>query len=372
AKKWISQQLHRAGATDALTQMFQTLESPEKTGLSDQRYVEAALQFIARLGFDLDRVKEETIILKKAPGVTTWQIGSRVHLISQRTDVYALSAEAGYVWRHLAFERPLLETVHATRAEIEDAAGILAGFHQYGLVKLRQQGRSEIRLRRACVPAPSSGGSAVVGIEGLSFGSREKTSIKLAPISARRFAAAGMELVYVNMIVENAREDALGALQDEQWQVFERSVRRMLRFACRAALSAAGINPLPPVEEVLLRALELPLLPAETKSRIVELDRSIDVRDQSEAEHLLKRVDGVNLEIRNATSSALFPSSFLSGPDWRDTLEIGYDWARLGGYLDAAFPLDQARDLIAAGGHRQDHGVRALAAKSPRRVTARL
>jgi predicted nucleotidyltransferase len=370
AKKWISQQLDRAGAADGLKKMFLALESPEKAGLSNAKYVEAAIQFMTELGFSLSEVDHEKVILKKAPNVTTWQIGTRVHLISQRADVYALSAEAGYVWRHLAFERPILQAVRTTHEEVEGASRILAEFHQYGLVKFAQLGRGEMRLRKAFVPPPAGSGAVLVGIEGIAFAAGETKAVKLAPIPARRFAAAGMELVYVNMIVENAREDALGALLDEQWQVFERSVRRMLRFACRAALSAAGVNPLPPVEEVLLRAVELTVLPPRIKSRILELDCSIDVHNRTAAEDLLNRIDAVNLEIRDATSSALFPSSFLSSADWRETLEIGYDWARLGGYLNADFPLDQARDLIASGGHKQGEGAASGSAGDHQRAAA--
>src|SRR5262249_16813705 len=136
AKKWISHQLQRVGAVDDLNDLFLSLESPEKAGLADHKYVEAAIQFVARLGFDLDKVDHNKIILKKAPGVTTWQIGSRVHLVSQRTDIYALSGSAGYVWRHLAFERPIVQAIGPAKEEVEDAGAILAELHRYGLVKL--------------------------------------------------------------------------------------------------------------------------------------------------------------------------------------------------------------------------------------------
>jgi hypothetical protein len=116
--------------------------------------------------------------------------------------------------------------------------------------------------------------------------------------------------------------------------------------------------------------VELTVLPPRIKSRILELDCSIDVHNRTAAEDLLNRIDAVNLEIRDATSSALFPSSFLSSADWRETLEIGYDWARLGGYLNADFPLDQARDLIASGGHKQGEGAASGSAGDHQRAAA--
>ena len=45
-----------------------------------------------------------------------------------------------------------------------------------------------------------------------------------------------------------------------------------------------------------------------------------------------------------------FPSSFQAASGWRATLDIGYEWLRLGAYLDSALPVDEARDLLTSGG----------------------
>ena len=70
-----------------------------------------------------------------------------------------------------------------------------------------------------------------------------------------------------------------------------------------------------------------------------------------DAQSLLTHLDELVNCIRRITESP-FPASFDSREQWRETLDLAYQWLRLAGYLDADLPLDEARDLLTAGGNQ--------------------
>ena len=179
------------------------------------------------------------------------------------------------------------------------------------------------------------------------------TPIVLCPLPPARFAAAGMSLIYVNMVIENAREDAVGAMQAGQWRVFERSVKRMLRFACLAMMCSYGVHPLPPVEEIYETLAGVGWVPVDLRDRILEQERSLLADDGNAASSALHRLDELISDLRKLTEGSIFPSSFDSPLGWQETLNMGFDWARLGAFLDAQFPLEQARDLIRSAKTRE-------------------
>jgi hypothetical protein len=138
----------------------------------------------------------------------------------------------------------------------------------------------------------------------------------------------------------------VGALDAEQWRVFERSAKRMLRFACLAMMSSYGINPLPPVEEVHEVLARLDCAPQDLRKRIASFDKTLLLDNHASAVQALAGLDEIISDMRNLTEGSIFPSSFDSPAGWQQTLNMGFDWARLGAFLDAQFPLEQARDLI--------------------------
>ncbi|MEX3556241.1 MAG: hypothetical protein VB131_06635 [Burkholderia gladioli] len=80
------------------------------------------------------------------------------------------------------------------------------------------------------------------------------------PISATRFVETGLEITWAHIGLENAREDAQGALRRGQWKVLEYALQRMLQTACMVTLGTHGVSPQPPLEEAVLDATRrLPL-----------------------------------------------------------------------------------------------------------------
>ena len=65
---------------------------------------------------------------------------------------------------------------------------------------------------------------------------------------------------------------------------------------------------------------------------------------------VLNELDTLVRQVRAGTGADLFPDSFDSQEEWRKSLQIGHDWVRLGAYLDADYPIDEARDVFTTGG----------------------
>ncbi|MFI0907705.1 hypothetical protein ACH4TE_29960 [Streptomyces sioyaensis] len=353
--KWLPLQLDRLG-DHPLSARYRTLASLDASGLGPAAYLTEGARLLADLGVAGAAPGSEQLTVARADGVTTWQTGDRVHVVRGRQDVFVLGDRAARAWRSLVFGRPLDVVLAAADASGAPHAGpLIARFLRFGLVKAAWKGEGPIvpamplAAPSGAVTPPPSAAQPLVAVGGAMAGGPD--AIDLVPVPARRFSAAAMILVWSNVLVENAREDLVGALDREQWSVAELSARRMLRFALRGVLSAYGVNPLPPDSEVV-RALSL--LPAgphtdgiRAAARRLETLRVDSVAQGSAA---LTALDDFVALVRQATGAHSFPSSFGSSDGWRQTLEIGYDWLRLGAHLDADLPLDEASDLLSSGG----------------------
>lgn len=360
AKKWVSRQIMRTAPDSELGQRFLHLENPTRADLADAAYVEQVGAFLRDVGIRNCQAGAGRAVLKRCPGVTTWQIGSRVHILRDGRDVFALSRAAAQVWRSLVFRRSLPSLDSMMSGSRVAAGRIIAELHRLGLVALAWRGSGTVLARRTSSIAPDSQ-RPTLSVDGMVFPD-EEVPIRLAAIPAARFAAAGMSLVFANLVIENAREDALGALAAQQWRVMERACRAMLRHACMAVLSAQGAHPLPPVEELHTSLAANGNIPPELLARIQNLDRDILVEDEAAARLLLNRLDVLVRDIRDTTGASLFPRCFTTAGEWQQAIDIGYDWIILGAHVKADFPLDEARDVIATGGRQPLMGKASLPA----------
>jgi hypothetical protein len=340
AKKWVSRQIARAAPEDPRSDRFLRLENPARSGLEPGIYVEQVAGFLRDIGIRDALATAERAVLKRRRGVTTWQIGGRVHVILDKSVVFALSAAAARIWRSLAFHRPLPAVLRGM-ADEPLAGRAIAEFHRLGLIGLAWQGSGEIRVRRPATIATDPQ-RPILSIDGMCFPD-EEALIRRASVPAAQFAASGMNLVYANLVIENAREDVLGALAAGQWRVMERAGRAMVRHACMAVLSAGGVHPLPPIEEIDAAA---------GLSGTAELDHALCIENEVEARAALEQLDTLVGVARETTWTSRFPHCFSNPRDWQRAIDIGYDWIILGAFLDADFPLDEARDVIATGGQQ--------------------
>ena len=355
AKKWLVHQLNRleSDCDDSDIQMIiraiRSLDSNSRDDIDDEAFFSGVREFFSLIQLE-DRVfGTDDLSVAWVNGVTTWEIGNRAHIVKNRADLFSLSDIAGRVWRNMSRNMTIADLLTRNEKDGIDrqlAGDLLAAFQRMGLIDFSLAGGKRLMSKREAVQAPTQN-QPVVTLSGLPFFDTDKSHIKLAPIPANRFASCGLDLSYANMNIENAREDALGAIESEHWGVLERSLRRILRDACIVLLTSFGISPVPAVEEVVSAVNDLDGLDPELKQRILAFDDELVVADRARALACLKVVDDLVSEIRSFTYSDIFPSCFMSNKAWRETLYIGYDWTRLGAHLDAEFPLEQMRDLIA-------------------------
>jgi len=343
--KWLSHQLDRiASGQDTISRIRRLQRSDPGPA-----YANAVLELLPELGVDGCANDPERVSFRRASEVTTWPIGERLHVLRSQ-DVFVLSATAGHVWRHVTFGRPLPQVVANIGGDSETNGRILLEFVRLGLVDLQWRTAGKISAAGNATLNPSiqrpllSMGGAVFGDEAL--------PIKLIPMPGKRFAAAGMALTWGHVMIENAREDAIGAIAQEQWGLFEAVMRRMLRRASLTVLSAYGVEPLPPQEEACSQLRRLAIEPKLAQS-MLDLDRSLSITSKAKAKAAMGKVNRLVIEVRELTGASGFPSSFADANGWRETLEAFYDWVRVGAFLDSAFPLDDLRDVLTSVDQRQ-------------------
>lgn len=320
--KWLSAQLDRIEARAGTPQDLVRRYRAGVTGMAD------CLDLAEDFGVTGCRPEPGGVRLRRIPGVGTWPIGDRVHVIRDGTDVFALDERAGRAWRSIVFARPPARDVDR---------GVLALFVRLGLVGLSWRDGDAIRpATRPITPPPGQACPALSVLGGTTIG-----PVTLVPLPAGRFCAAGLDLVWSNVLAENAREDLVGALAAGRDEVAEFAARRMAQVVCRGLFSAAGIHPLPP-DDALTRLLpELPFV----DGSVVALARRAEQPPVS-----LGLLDGLVARVRAYVGAAGFPSSFDSAAEWQRTIELGHDWLRLAAHLDADLPIQDAADLLAPRG----------------------
>lgn len=362
--KWLSRQFTRIKGNDDIRQRYLQLAGPVADDIATEDYVSRCSAFIAELGVDGCEYDPQLVSLQLSRGVTSWQIVDRLYVVKDRSDVFALASQAAATWRSLAFEIPIVDVLQRSHAELDDAGRLISQFHRFGLLKLCWRGLEEIGARGTVSAAPTSNLPLLSSTSNANKG----IGFELLPLTATRFAAAGMALVWANVEVENSREDAEGALANGQWAVLEAATRRMVRKAAAIILSSYGIVSLGSSgdeaggslggsswqrretdEEACPRLAAIPNLPGDVATALTGLEAFTGIRNETDARRLLTEVDNTIAKVRELIGASAFPSSFRSASGWRATVELGYDWIRLGAHLDSTFPVDEAREVLAGG-----------------------
>ncbi|MFK4145264.1 nucleotidyltransferase domain-containing protein [Streptomyces sp. NPDC004065] len=355
--KWLSLQLDRAGrpgVRERYRRLQETAPAPGGDREAAHAHLTACLDFAAALGLTGVADRPGRLTVERAAGVTTWPAGDRVHVVRRRREVFALGDRAGAVWRSLVPGRPLPEALAAAAAATGgDPGPLLATFLRYGLIRLAWKGGGTVTpsLPLAAPPGPvtppPSTARPLLSVRGAAVGGPD--AVDLIPLPADRFAAATMALVWSNVVVENAVEDLTGALRRRQWPVAELTARRAVHAALRGLFSAHGVHPLPPDCDLVHRMDLLPPSTGAIRSRAREL-LARAVASPHDGDAVLEDLRSFVALVRDSAGADAFPASFDSAGAWRATLELGYDWLRVGVHLDATLPIEEARDLLSGHG----------------------
>ncbi|MGO4616372.1 AMP-binding protein [Nocardia sp. 2YAB30] len=384
--KWLPQQLDRIGGGD-LIDRYRDLSAPAAwagddeartvggtppsvlgtaTALSEAGAWEQLLELAADLGVAEPVDDPQRILFARVPGVTTWTIGPRIHVLRGDSDVFALSDSGARAWRSVVFGHSLADVLARAHRDISVE---LAEFLRLGLVGLQWRGGERITPAlamcaplRPYTPVPSM----IAPVLGVAGAARADAVATLSPLPARRFTECALNLVWSNIVLENAREDLAGAVKNTQSAVADIAAHRLVAMAVRVLLCAFGFHPLPAdvAPAATLRRI-LPSCAAHRDDLLAGLESvqrvhfSEIIAAGGDAMAGLAMLDDFVTLVRRvaagtdpATGAADFPASFDSREQWRRTLAIGYDWLRMAGYLDTDLPLDEARDLLASGGQQ--------------------
>jgi hypothetical protein len=341
-EKWISEQWMRVDGHDGLRARFSDAEARAATHTPE--YLGECLKLVLDFGVVGWEKAGERVRLARRPGVTTWQLGDRLHVVRDRRDVFVLGATAARAWRAVLFGVPLLRVLDAVPLAPEDAGAMIAEFWRTGLLSVTWGSDGAVVGMREHTPAPQSR-RPIVSTHGLTPVGQ---GVELGPLPARRFAMAGAAQAWHNMSLENAREDLAGALDAGQSAVSAVAALRMLRNASLIALSAYGVDPRPASEEAPWEVARVPDMPPDIAEAAVDLERELTGTGLVNGAPVLARLKRFIRRVREVVESD-FPDSFGSADGWCHTLSLGYDWVRLGAHLDADFPIDEVRDLIADG-----------------------
>jgi predicted nucleotidyltransferase len=353
--KWVAEQLARVPESAPLAGRYWKLVRPQ---LETPGYVRDCAELLGELGISDHAANPALVSVGRRSGVTTWGPRERLHAVRNRRDVFVLSPEASRAWGTIVFGRPLAELVIGDDAP--RCGGLLAEFHRLGLISLRWRDGTTIQPAQPfssslpVTPSPSRA-RPILTADGGRLDPGSGHDVQLIPLPADRFASAVMALIWANIMMENAREDYVGAAGAAQWRVAESTARRLLQHTCRGILSAYGVCPLPPDSDMVASVAAIPHLPERVGQTALRLESSLRVDSKDAAEATIGALDGFVSAVRALTGTELFPSSFDSADSWRKTLEIGYEWVRLGAHVGASFPLGEALDLLESGG-RQPHG----------------
>ncbi|MGC0366678.1 acyl-CoA synthetase (AMP-forming)/AMP-acid ligase II [Rhodococcus sp. 27YEA15] len=357
--KWMGPQLDRiadGSVTDRYRALERDLRAGGRAGTDESGMLSRSVDFAAELGLEPVVNDPANVVFTRVRNVTSWPIDGRIHVLRDDHDVFVLSDRGAQAWRSVVFGRSIAQTRQSAPGSIGPE---LAEFVRLGLVGLRWRRERPIRAAMAMCKVsgpctiPPTGIMPTLGIGG---GVRSAAQVAtLSPLPARRFVESASTLVWSNIVVENAREDLVGALAQQQWQVAEASANRMIAGAVRMQLSALGCSPLPPDAGAVSTLIRLvPDTVPRREDVIASARAAVDVgsgRSWSTADHgeALACLDEF-VELARGTGDVAFPASFDSYEQWRRTLVIAYDWLRLAAYLDTELPIDEVQDLLASGG----------------------
>lgn len=354
SRKWLHPQIDRVGAADVGLRFTRLATLVAGGPIAD------AVTGIYEFGRELGTLKAldtdpNRVHLRRVRHTTTWEIGGRLHIIHRGKRVYALNSAAAEIWRSLRFNRPLLMSLRDMGTSHGSIAPRFLHFlWRQGLIRLAWQGGENLANRLGC------GGEAcleqpMVTLRGgpADDTSREAEARYLA-INARDFASAGMSLVWSNVMIENAFEDIEGALKADQLAVVNWTFGRVIKEVALALLSAQGAVPLPPREEAVTHVIRSNGPFGEVREIIDRLVNSGQAESIAEARRTFDLVKRLVDSARHAMGFEDFPKSFEASANWYATTDIGYDWVRMGAYLQSDFPIEEARDLLSRHGDQPD------------------
>lgn len=355
-KKWIYQQFERAKADKNMVKEFSDLYSYSDTKVCASEYIKRCKKMLLSYGIDKKKIENKNVFLKRRKNVVTFQLGEKVHVIKNKEEVYSLNKDAGLVWRNLIYEVPIKESACYIGVNVALVGEAVILFHKLGLLDFSIGEKNVIKVGND-FSIPSSCETPLISLNGINLKKLNKEKVVLSPISASRFAYLGITLVWENMEFENTMEDYIGAVENQEWKFCDHRLREIIQHICFILMCSYGVAPLPPLVDVYDDAFSFLVYIFGRKNEITKQLMKLNtcrIESEENASECINKIKSIIRTVRRYINADVFPDCFSSEKKWQDALDIGYDWVRLGAYVDSNFPIEEARDLLSTGG-KQPH-----------------
>jgi len=344
SERFLPAQLLRVPGGTAVHERLEPLLRPGRLE-RPATYVQACAEEASALGVSLRDDSDKSVLARTPAEVTRWDIGPTACVLRGSKDLFALSAEAALLWPTLAEGACLADVIEAN-PELDRSAALaaLGDLHRHGLLELTpRSGTGGWRLGHG-LPRSAAGGCRVTP-HGPRFDQPPPGHVHWIPIAPGRFASAGANLLWSGVLVENSREDFVGAAERDRWPQAARALRRMVEQACNLVLSGFGVEPLPESTHLVAALREVANLP----DGFAEAARALlysPAREEAEVRGLYADVEAFLERIPEELQDPNVRRSHQSIASWLQVMALGFGWIRLAVHLDAPVPLEEARDLL--------------------------
>lgn len=342
SEKWIGEQLARQAdhePAEALADALQRAVGDDE--LFDTRIL-ATLAAQSGLA-ELEEQLTGQVDLRRRPSVTTWPLNDVDHVVADRERIYRLNLSGSEIWRTMRFGVELDATLDVVEPSTRQ---FIWSLFEHRLIDVTVAGKA-VSPHSSTRPTTASAG-VWVSMAGSPWPDPPaEPAVKELSVTAEQFTTWGLDLMWANIMIENALEDATGAVDEGQWLLVQTSARAMVRHLARALCASHGMVLLPPNDAAVAALRKLSGIDSDLSVRVEAVEYAAAPTDSTSAADLLERAQ-VCVDLgRRQIGLANFPSSFDSAAGWEATIGSGYDWVRLGAFVDAEFPVDEARDVLA-------------------------
>jgi hypothetical protein len=348
--KWLDLQFLRANVDKSLRERVWTLidHRPSSDGVAE--YLGRCLLLMKDLGVEGCQTLLSEVQIVPRSGITTWQLGTQVCALRDRIELYVFGSTAARMWRSIVFWRSISQVIKRSKVDDDDALECIERFHRLGLIEAAWSNGDTWRRTGAAPMILPTG--PFVSFDGFHIVQLAATDVAMLAVPAPRLCFSGAEFVWASICLENAWEDFIGVYEQKQWKLVQTALQRLVGWACEVLFSAFAISPVPDIQEVAMRIDEIPAVSPDLAAEARRL-RALSCNNEDDALAERREVEAFLRRIKEIIGGEFFPSTFDGADDWRYTLEYGFDWGRLAGFVDPTlsdgrtFPIEEVRDMLA-------------------------
>lgn len=342
--KWLFERLLRAGMPNDLFTKVTAIVAGQ--GAPSPEFLRDCQQALVLLEAADVSVTSANVVVSPAPDIHGFEIGGTVYLTNGNNEILMLTEAASSVWKCLG-PRALIRDVLVEGA-------IDAGSRQRALLELHAKRlivleHSESTYRwESTEPIDQLGSDQVerpiITVMGAKFQTSCPYAIRTLPMTAKAFAGAGMAMITRLILMQNTRDDAIGAFEAEQWGAFSTAVRRIARDICAVHLLSRGIHPVADRADIFSIGRETGAIPGQLLTEAEALDR-VMVRNRAEASSVARELERMIDAIPEALTAPPIRDCYRTATAYMQSLDLALPWLQLGERAGLRHSVAYARKL---------------------------